>query len=167
MIMILRRFLCACLCATFLNITTSFAQDELSVVDSTYTFLKTIQEYQDSLIKVKNQFNTWKYQGEDILANPYYYRLFFQNGLSEDIFKESLGTLDQKKTPVSESRKKYNYINYLIAQTYTNTPTTIKNYLSANLFAIDLLQACKTSVDYSLSKLSTLISLMVISKKDK
>ena len=65
--MISHRFLYTILCATFLNIGTSFAQDEVSSVDSTYTFLKTIQEYQDSLIKVKNQYNTWKYQGEDIL----------------------------------------------------------------------------------------------------
>ena len=143
--MISHRFLYTILCATFLNIDTSFAQDEVSSVDSTYTFLKTIQEYQDSLIKVKNQYNTWKYQGEDILANPYYYRLFFQNGLSEDIFKESLGTLNQEKNTSSESRRKYNYINHLITQTYTNTPTNIKNYLSANskkdLPKEDLMQA--------------------------
>ena len=119
------------LCGLFFNQLN--AQKLSTSNDSNYIYLKTIQTYQDSLLQIKDKYSNWKYQGRDTLANPYYYRLFFQNGLSEDIFSESIGSLAGNNPNSSKTRDKYNYINNLIAHTYTSNPTIIKNYLpSAN-----------------------------------
>ena len=111
----------------------SKAQELTYATDSTSLLFKTIQTYQDSLLKTKEHFKTWKYQGNDTLSNPYYYRLFFQNGLSDNLFKESIGSLEGDQTSSSKTKNKYNYINQLIAATYTNNPNSIKNYLSSNI----------------------------------
>lgn len=119
------------LCGLFFNQLN--AQKLSTSNDSNSIYLKTIQTYQDSLLQIKNKYSNWKYQGRDTLANPYYYRLFFQNGLSEDIFSESIGSLEGNHPNSSKTRDKYNYINTLITHTYTSNPTVIKNYLpSAN-----------------------------------
>lgn len=129
--MILRQTITLLLFGVCIN--SSIAQEYLHTQgnDSNTTYLKTIQVYQDSLLKTKEEFKNWKYTGRDTLSNPYYYRLFFQNGLSEDLFKESIGSLKDNSTENTKSRYKYNYINNFIAQTYTDNPTSIKNYLSS------------------------------------
>ena len=111
----------------------SIAQGYENNTDSSAVYLKTIQAYQDSLLKKKEEFLVWKYEGRDTLSNPYLYRLFFQNGLSDDLFKESIGSLDDNSEVDNAARYKYNYINNLIASTYTSNPTSIKNYLPSNL----------------------------------
>ena len=126
-----RTTLLTLLCGLFFNQLN--AQKLSTSNDSNSIYLKTIQTYQDSLLQIKDKYSNWKYQGRDTLANPYYYRLFFQNGLSEDIFSESIGSLEGNNPNSSKTRDKYNYINTLIAHTYTSNPTIIKNYLpSAN-----------------------------------
>lgn len=111
----------------------SKAQELNCAPDSTSLLFKTIQTYQDSLLKTKERFQTWKYQGNDTLSNPYFYRLFFQNGLSDNLFKESIGSLEEDPQFNSKTKNKYNYINQLITSTYTSNPNNIKNYLSSNI----------------------------------
>ena len=96
-------------------------------------FQKTIEAYQDSLAQTKAYFEQWKYEGSDTLSNPYYHRLFFQNGLSDDVFSETIGTLSQDESNTSSTRRKNNYISELITETFTDNPNNLKNYLSANV----------------------------------
>ncbi len=95
--------------------------------------ISTIDAYTDSLARTKETFKKWKYQGNDTLSNPYYYKLFFQNGLSEDIFKETLGCLSNSESKSSETRNKNAYISWLITSTFTENPNNIKNYLPSNV----------------------------------
>lgn len=111
----------------------SIAQEYKQRNDTTAIFINTIQAYQDSLLKAKEEFKVWKYEGQDTLSNPYFYRLFFQNGLSDNLFKESIGSLDNNDQQDNAARYKYNYINNLITSTYAYNPTSIKNYLSSNI----------------------------------
>ena len=108
------------------------AQELIAPEDSTYHLLRTIEAYQDSLNHTKEKFRRWKYQGNDTLSNPYYYRLFFQKGLSENIFEETIGTLNSEET-LSGMHNKFAYINNLLTQTYTKNPSYIKNFISTNV----------------------------------
>jgi hypothetical protein len=114
---------CACISLPAISQTTK---------DANATIQKTIEAYQDSLARTKAYFDQWKYEGSDTLSNPYYHRLFFQNGLSDDVFTETLGRLAQKDSYLSETHRKNDYISGLITETYTHNPNTIKNYLSSN-----------------------------------
>lgn len=116
----------SCTCASLY----SSAQTTNTQVTPNITLKNTIDAYQDSLVRTKEYFRNWKYEGTDTLSNPYYHRLFFQNGLSEDVFKETVGRLSQNTSCSSSQYNKNKYINELIATTYTENPNSIKNYLA-------------------------------------
>ena len=75
--------------------------------------------------KLKSKYSSWKYQGKDTLANPYYYRLFFLSRLSDSIFSHSIGSL--QKESKSDVIQKYHYINRILTQSYAENPNWISN----------------------------------------
>lgn len=121
-----------CICGCWQTNAQTLNTVEDTTKDTTNIFLQTIAAYQDSLQQTKQYFKHWKYRGSDTLSNPYYHRLFFQNGLSDDIFEKSLGVLEETEGTLSPTHVKDIYINNLIAKTYTKYPNYIKNYLQSN-----------------------------------
>ncbi|MBQ2124048.1 MAG: DUF3078 domain-containing protein [Bacteroidaceae bacterium] len=97
---------------------------QMSAYDTAYSD-SIVSLYTNQLATLKKKYSKWKYLGNDTLANPYYYRLFFLSRLSDSIFSQSIGSLKSKSN--SAVIQKYQYMNRLLTQSYAENPNWISN----------------------------------------
>ncbi|MBO5699669.1 MAG: DUF3078 domain-containing protein [Bacteroidaceae bacterium] len=82
------------------------------------------EKYVEKLNQLKQDYSTWTYKGNDILTNPYYYPVFFLSRLSNTVFSESIGSLNEN-VGSTDFLQKYDYINTMLTQSFTATPNQI------------------------------------------
>ncbi len=118
--------------AVFFASLTSFAQEvnmpapsQTLSLDAETTLLK----YQSKLSDLRKKFSKWKYTGDDVLENPYYFQIFSSQTRYDSPLRNTMGSLPSFNEQPSMVCGKVNaidkYISEHLAEIYTYQPGLI------------------------------------------
>ena len=91
-------------------------------------------QYLDSLEQLKNRYQTWNYEREDTLSNPYYFYLFLPPTLYDDVAARQINPASTQQTMtkpsmysvVKETQERLNMMDQTLISTYVETPWLIR-----------------------------------------
>ena len=91
-------------------------------------------QYLDSLNQLKTRYQTWRYEKEDTLSNPYYFYLFLPPTMYDDVAARQINPPSKpqnRKMPTSspltkETEERLNMIDQVLMNTYVEAPWLIR-----------------------------------------
>ena len=83
------------------------------------------QAYLDSLVALKQRYENWTYDGDDVLTNPYYYSLFASPTFYAASVHRVLPPLEAKVRPLGAADTTLVYISEALNYVYTHAPWLI------------------------------------------
>ena len=91
-------------------------------------------QYLDSLEQLKNRYQTWHYEKEDTLSNPYYFYLFLPPTMYDDVAARQINpastpqprTLPSTPSVMKETQERLNMMDQALMSTYVETPWLIR-----------------------------------------